>query len=140
MLSFSRTQRTVSCLVLVLLLAASLSWVWHIMGMQEDGAMTTQGCLLAGGRVMLCALNEAGQIGLWHAMYTMILPLAVILTMFVSALWGSRTSVTWHLQHIPSTISSWLLSQFRDWISFEPLRRAFSQGILHPKLYNFASS
>lgn len=135
---FSKMQRAVSVLVLALVLATSLLWVWHIVGMHEDRTMAMQSCLLAGGRVMPCALNATEQIGLWHTMYAVILPLAAVVTILASVLWNSGTSIRRHLRRIFSTAPPRFLTRRRDWISLEPLRQAFSQGILHPKLYNLA--
>lgn len=133
--SFSGAHRAVSLLLLAFLLAASLLWVWHIAGMQQGGAM--ESCLLAGGRIMLCALSSAGQIGLWQGMFAAVLPLAAAVLAVAAILLkphGGAVRASDRERGL-SAIPAWLIQRFRDWLPPEPLRELLSQGILHPKIY-----
>lgn len=133
-------MRASTLAVAALLLATSLLWVWHIVGMPEDGSM--QSCLLAGGRIMLCALSAAGQIGLWHEMFAVILPLSAVFGLLTLALVRRHgaASTRHDLQRTYSNAPQWRSRMCREWIPLEPLRQALSQGILHPKIYDLDQS
>lgn len=132
--SWSR-ERTLVLVVLVLLFSASLLWAWHTVGMQENGMM--ESCLLAGGRVVLCALSSAQQVGLWNEMFTAMLPLGVFFVLAAAISHGRSEEPVAHGAPLPiSRVSARVLA----WVSSEPLKRALSQGILHPKTFNPAQS
>lgn len=134
-LSFFSAQQIVSLVVLTLLLAASLLWVWHIVGMQKDGTM--ESCVLAGGRIMLCALSAAAQIGLWQEMFVTVLPLAAAVLFATAILLRLRrgTARESDLESSSSALPAWFIRRFLHWLPREPLRESFSQGLLHPKIY-----
>lgn len=135
-LILSRVQHVLVLVLLVIVIASVFLWVWHIVGMHEDGIM--QSCLLAGGRVMLCTLSAAGHIGLWQEMSAAVLPVVAVVGILILVFSRQRSSF---IQHLPSDQSAswqWFGRVSRAWISLDPLKQAFSQGVLHPKLYNLA--
>lgn len=107
------------------------------MPMSEDGEM--EGCIFT-GKIMLCKMNVIEHINLWLSMFTAapqesaaILALLVLLTVVIfvtkNILVPLRLSKRYALAH------KMYLAGHPNLPLFNHLKKAFSQGILNPKIY-----
>jgi len=123
-------------------ITVSLFGLGHTAAMKanEDGNM--EDCIFT-GKTMLCKMSIVEHISLWQGMFTAtpqkvsaLLALIVLLiaAVFVGIHYSSR------LADIKQKTSRCLyLLNHPDINLFDPIRRAFSRGIIHPKIYEFAN-
>lgn len=132
-LSHPGVKQAVSLVLVFLLLFASLLWVSHVMSMQQDGTM--EGCFLAGGRVMLCALSAAAQVGIWQVIFTAVLPAGIIIIVLNRVQFRGSVLRQYVLAGNFAVAFQRFRDQFWHWLLLDPLRYAFSRGIIHAKIY-----
>lgn len=109
------------------------------MEMKDDGTMS--GCLFD-GRAEICLMTIAEHISRWQGMFTVIpqkTDLRVLLFALISAIGALAVSALRRNHHFLSKHSSdrrrLYLKQNPHIPLFNPLREAFSRGILNPKIY-----
>jgi len=110
--------------------------------MKSDGQMSSSNCFMPGMTEVLCQMNPLEHIAAWQNMFTavpsqndVLLLLASLLALAIGALFIAHRSTappevsvsssqyaffTYYKRHIPIT---------------SPLQEAFSNGILHPKIF-----
>lgn len=128
-------------LSLVAFVAVSLFGLGHTAGMKanEDGNM--EGCIFT-GKTMLCQMGIGEHISLWQGMFaatpqkiSVLLTLIVLLVAAVFVIinhWLRTASIKQEL------VRRFYLFRNTEINLFDPLRRAFSRGIIHPKIYESA--
>lgn len=110
------------------------------MSVNNEGRMT--GCLFD-GRSEICTMSFSQHIQAWQSMFTAtpVLTTPLMLLSLISALIALAVICRFRIANAAEKAMemSWLyLRQLLDISIFNPLRYAFSQGILNPKIYNTA--
>ena len=116
-----------------------VSWTLLFGFTQIGGSDPLQRCPLSGHQMVICQMNPTEHIQEWQSMFTMlpvesavfaILALFAFFVVFTSKLWSGISLPD------PATVYS---QRFRArafaFQIFDPLKEAFSSGILNPKLY-----
>ena len=121
----------------------SIFGLGHMGGMTsgEDGNMT--GCIFT-GKTMLCKMSVIEHISLWQSMFTampqessILLALVILL---VAVLFTTKNSIgPPRLFRDETSTPKLYLVQHPNLPFFNPLKEAFAQGILNPKIYEFAN-
>jgi hypothetical protein len=132
-----RTYRT-SFLAVVVIAALMLgsAGIFHFgMDMQNDGTMS--GCAFMGERA-ICAMTALEHIAAWQSAFAATLPMAglisLVLLLFVSLFALRSRKLIFLPDKDPPTYRFRL--HYRKRAPFlDPLQEAFSNGILHPKVF-----
>ncbi len=103
-----------------------------MMGMEKRSDGTMSGCMFS-GKAEVCAMTFAEHLANWQAMFTTTAPqkmlafvsLLLLVVVFVALFLFSYYTTRWRLY----------IKQNPNLSLFNPLREAFSQGILNPKIY-----
>lgn len=140
LMSVTLTFKTLPLLarvVLVGVVVASTLGMWHAPGMGISGDGDMRGCPLMTGITMLCTMNAVQHLAVWQQTFTAFLPALGSLLLFLSA-WAilvTRFQGIRHLTHDPRRVFQRFRRQSHlDYAHLDPLRRALSRGILHPKI------
>ncbi|MBI4114483.1 MAG: hypothetical protein HY445_01420, partial [Candidatus Niyogibacteria bacterium] len=114
----------------------------HTAGMRANDDGNMEGCIFT-GKTMLCQMGIIEHISLWQGMFTATPQKVYALLALVVLLIAAVFVVIHYLRHSADReqiISSYLyILRHPDISLFDPLRRAFSRGIIHPKIYKFAN-
>lgn len=112
------------------------------MEMRDDGTMG--GCMFD-GRAEICPMTLAEHISNWQSMFSVIPQKSTVLIqllVLISTLILAASVLGWRS---PPSLFSYFSERWRLYIKnnpnlplFDRLREAFSQGILNPKIYDFA--
>jgi len=123
-------------LVLVVLLVSTLG-IWHPTGMSASGDM--RGCPLMAGAATLCAMDALAHLALWQRMFTAVRSGTVLAGLLLA---GGALLVAWsrHLFALrPHDLGRTTFRSYEERsllaAPLDPLKEAFSRGILHPKIY-----
>jgi len=123
-------------------IVVSLFGLGHTAGMKANDNGNMEGCIFT-GKTMLCKMGIVEHISLWQGMFTAVpqkdsILLALIVLLITAVFIAINYSP--HLADIKQKISErFYLLNHPDIKLFNPLRRAFSRGIIHPKIYEFAN-
>lgn len=118
----------------IFLLTSILGVATHSVGMQTDEGGTMVGCLWAGEAAM-CQMNAFEHLSLWRNIFTAILSVSTSAALFLALAWFIFSR---HGRHrLQERILAQPLRVYTapDISLGDYLRQAFSQGILHPKIY-----
>lgn len=119
----------------------SIFGVWHIygMGMQDDGTMG--GCLFT-GMEEICAMSLGEHISQWQNMFAVSAPQGVFIFVLLVLLAVIFVAVAVRKRNL-FLLFRYYATHWRLYIGYNsnlslynPLREAFSQGILNPKIYD----
>lgn len=120
----------------------SIFGLGHMSGMtaNENGDMAE--CIFT-GKVMLCKMSIIEHISLWQSMLTVMpqenLMLLALLTLFMAVIFMTKNIlVLLCLSRVEALTRRLYLKEHPDFSLFNPLKEVFSQGILNPKIYEFA--
>lgn len=102
---------------------------WHAFQMTMDDQGNMQNCIFDVGEQSICAMDVFEHLSLWQRLLVAVPMLLVALTV---GFWYRRQSLIADTQGISEQLYSH--QDFRLKL-FDYLRRVFSQGILHPKIY-----
>jgi len=135
MVRYCRVMRWDVLLTVLLVLLVGTLGVWHALSM--NGAMSR--CPLMTDAASLCGMNPFEHISLWQRLFTavphrafMLMMLGiVVLGVALGRFRGSRVLARADQMQARYQSHRRLVLAFA---SLEPLKRAFSQGILHPKI------
>ena len=136
---------TLSFLTLGLFTFVTLSifGLGHMGGMaaSENGDMT--GCIFT-GKTMLCKMSIIEHISLWQSMFTAMpqenLILLALVIILVAVLFITKNFISPpRLSRDETSTQKLYLVQHPNLSLFNPLKEAFAQGILNPKIYEFAN-
>jgi hypothetical protein len=109
------------------------------MATSSDGQMSSGNCFMPGMTEVLCQMNSLEHIAAWQNMFTavpsqndILLLLASLLTLALGALF-----TTHHSTAPPKTlVSQTSFVYYKRYVPvLDPLQEAFSNGILHPKIF-----
>lgn len=114
----------------------------HMSGMTEDENGDMAGCVFT-GKTMLCKMSVIEHISLWQSMFTampqesfMLFALLILLVVVIFVI--KNILVRARLSGSGAFINKLSLKKNPDLTLFNPLKEAFSQGILNPKIYDLA--
>lgn len=132
--------RRLAILWLVVFVLVSIVGVVHSTGMDMGGNGEMNGCIFMGEAAM-CGMNAIEHISLWKNIFALIpqrvgaaAMLIAILTFAAFAVTGARNLLLTYLKKV--FFQQKLYLSFSPLLAiFSPLRRAFAQGILHPRIY-----
>lgn len=122
----------------------SLFGLGHFGGMETNKDGNMDGCVFT-GKTMLCKMSVVEHISLWQSMFTAMpqesLMLVVLMALLITAvaLITKNTFAPPHLSKNDIAIGRLYLKEHPDLSFFNPLKEAFSQGILNPKIYSSAN-
>lgn len=112
------------------------------MEMNDDGTMS--GCLFD-GRAEICLMTIAEHLSRWQGMFIAISQKTDLLTLLFSFISAIGALVVFALKKNGLLLLKHLSDRWRLYLKrnpyiplFDPLREAFSQGILNPKIYESA--
>lgn len=121
----------------------SIFGLGHMSGMtaSENGDMA--GCIFT-GKTMLCKMSVVEHISLWQSMLTVApqenLMLLALFTLFIAVIFMTKNiPVPLDLSRGETQIRRFYLKEHSNLSFFNPLKEAFSQGILNPKIYGLAT-
>lgn len=115
----------------------------HMSGMEANKDGNMEGCIFT-GKTMLCKMGIVEHISLWQGMFTA-MPQEGLLFMALLILLVAVIFVTKNILAPPRLSNGEILTkrlylkEHPDLPLFNPLKEAFSQGILNPKIYDFAT-
>lgn len=110
-----------------------------VLGLETNSP--TANCLFGGHSMSICNMNPIEHIAEWQSVFTTTLQVQRIAFLAIFALsvfvaFSTRGSWNKFLIHNAPLLSSRLRSRLRDsFQTLDPLREAFSGGILHPKIF-----
>ena len=116
-----------------------VSWMLLFGITQTGGSDPTQRCPLSGHPTVICQMNPIEHIQEWQSMFTM-LPVqsAVLALLVLFAFFAVFKFKLWNRVSLPNP-ALLCLQRYRarvvNFQIFDPLKEAFSSGILNPKLY-----
>jgi len=123
-------------------IAVSLFGLGHTAGMKANDNGNMEGCIFT-GKTMLCEMGVIEHISLWHGMFTAmpqkvsaLLALIVLLIVAAFVVINYSPHITDIKQKTPQRL---YLLNHPNINLFDPIRRVFSRGIIHPKIYEFAN-
>jgi FtsH-binding integral membrane protein len=107
----------------------------------DNGDMT--GCIFT-GQVMLCKMSIIEHISLWQSMFTALpqksLALTALVVLLLTAIFVTKNILDPpSLSNNKASAQKLYLAQHPDIPLFDPLKEAFSRGILNPKIYELAT-
>jgi len=141
-MSWGNLQKSLIILGLLAFVALSNFGLGHAAGMQTNNNGDMEGCIFT-GKTMLCQMSVMEHISLWQTMFTAAPQKASTLLALLALLIAVIFVVAQHKPQLADrkqdTIHRLYLFRHPDISLFDPLRRAFSQGIIHPKIYEFAN-
>lgn len=116
----------------------------HSLGMEMRDNGTMGGCMFD-GQAAICPMTFAEHLSKWQDMFTVIPQKSIILIQLL-VLISTFAIVAFALrQHLLLSLFSYFSERWKFYIKnnpnlalFDRLREAFSQGILNPKIYDFA--
>jgi hypothetical protein len=110
-----------------------------VMGMEKQSDGNMSGCLFS-GKAEICTMTFSEHVGHWQAMFTTTAPQKVL--SFVLLILAVVFVAVAILKRNLLLLSSYHATRWRLYIKqnpnlslFNPLREAFSSGILHPKIF-----
>lgn len=120
----------------------SILGLGHMNGMETNKDGNMEGCIFT-GKTMLCKMDVVEHISLWQSIFTampqenltlfaLLILLAVVIFITKNIFAPSR------LFRSETSTDRLYLKERPDFSFFNPLKEAFSQGILNPKIYEFA--
>lgn len=115
----------------------------HMSGMEANKDGNMEGCIFT-GKTMLCEMGIVEHISLWQSMFTAMpqesLMLLALLILLVAVIFVTKNILVPPRLFSSEALTKQLyLKEHPDLPLFNPLKEAFSQGILNPKIYNFAT-
>lgn len=124
-------------------LTLSFFGLGHMSGMTENENGDMVGCIFT-GKTMLCKMNVIEHISLWQSMFTAIpqesLMLLALLILLVAVIFVTKNILAPPRPSNSKALTKRLyLKEHPDLLLFDPLKEVFSQGILNPKIYDFAT-
>lgn len=122
---------------LLAVIAIAIFGPGHFFGMETKSDGTMRGCIFS-GNAALCSMGLIEHITQWQNLFSAI-PIKTILALgiivLISLVLGQRRQNLLSGQmDLPKQFSN---ANDHGASIFNPLKLAFSQGILHPKVYNF---
>lgn len=133
-------SRFLLVLGLVAFLAVLLSGPSHSMGMEKQSDGTMSGCLFI-GMDELCAMTSAEHLAAWQSMFAATAPQKALVFSLLILFALIFVFVLVHTRRLFLPWSDYII-HFRLYIRhnphlslFDPLKEAFSQGLLNPKIY-----
>lgn len=111
----------------------------HMGGMTENENGNMSGCIFT-GKTMLCKMSVIEHISLWQSMLIAIpqesLTLLALLVLSIAAIFATKDVLAPPRLSSSEVLTKRLyLREHPDLLLFVPLKEAFSQGILNPKIY-----
>lgn len=111
------------------------------MGANKDGNM--EGCIFT-GKTMLCKMSIVEHISLWQGMFTAMpqesLMFMALLVLSVAVVFIAKNILAPpRLSDSEALTKRFCLKEHPDLSFFDPLKEAFSQGILNSKIYELAT-
>lgn len=111
----------------------------YMSGMTANESGDMAGCIFT-GKTMLCKMSVVEHISLWQNMFTAIpresLTLLALLVLSMAAIFVIKDVLAPLRSSKDETLEKRLyLREHPDLLLFNPLKEAFSQGILNPKIY-----
>ncbi|MEK7117138.1 MAG: hypothetical protein AAB837_03180 [Patescibacteria group bacterium] len=130
--------------IIFALIAVSFLWfgtfglLIHMNEMKQDGHMS--GCLFD-GQSEICAMNFSEHISSWQSAFTTLPPSNMLLNLLALAVFSIFVAVFWRnplFEFFERAHLRWkfYIKRNSELNFFNPLREAFSQGILNPKIYD----
>ncbi len=111
-----------------------------MMGMEKQNDGTMSGCVF-NGKVEMCAMTFSEHLARWQAMFTTIAPQKALILALLVLLAVVFVAVGVFKRNI-FLLSNYYATRWRLYIKqnpylplFNPLKEAFSQGILNPKIF-----
>lgn len=115
----------------------------HMSGMEANKDGNMEGCIFT-GKTMLCKMGIVEHISLWQGMFTAMpqkgVTLLALLILLVAVIFVTKNILAPPRLSNGEVLTRRLyLKEHLDLPLFNPLKEAFSQGILNPKIYEFAN-
>lgn len=117
----------------------------HSLGMEMKNDGTMGGCMFD-GKAAICPMTFAEHLSRWQGMFSVIpqksaflIQLLVLISTLVLAVFALRRNLLLSLFSYFSERWRLYLKNNPHLLFFDPIREAFSQGILNPKIYNGAT-
>lgn len=122
-------------------ISVSVFGPWHSFGMETNQNGEMEGCIFT-GKTMFCKMNIVEHIALWQhqftttpARLTILLALLILLAIVsIVAAFGLH-----RLKRQNAIAQKFYIFQHHDLPLSNPLTQAFSDGILHPRIYSSAN-
>lgn len=142
---FRKISNSITLFALLSFLLIAGLGLSHSLGMEMRDDGTMDGCMF-GGRAEICPMTFAEHLSKWRDLFTAIpqksiqlIQLLVLLSSFAIAAFALR-------RHLLLPLFSYFSERWRFYIKnnpnlplFDRLRETFSQGILNPKIHDFAT-
>ncbi|MDP3725594.1 MAG: hypothetical protein Q8R36_00175 [bacterium] len=115
--------------------------VGHVAGMQTSDNGGMEGCIFT-GETILCKMGIIEHISLWKGMFTAIpqnVSTILALTFLLAAVFVVINYSLHNTRIKQNLVQRLYLFHNPDIKSFNSTRQAFSRGIIHPKIYEFAN-
>lgn len=120
----------------------SIFGLGHMNGMEANKDGNMEGCIFT-GKTMLCKMGIVEHISLWQSMFTAVpqenLMFMALLILLVAIIFITKNILATRLSRNEALTKRRYLREHPDFLLFNPLKEAFSQGILNPKIYEFAT-
>ena len=135
----SKMMPLLTRVALLVFVIASTFGMWHVsgIGMSENGEMG--GCPLMVGMATLCNMNAGEHFAAWQRLFTAIPSTAGSLLASLFIIWiffSTRSRRILRSLYDPAHLSQQSHAQSRlIVVPLDPLKEAFSRGILHQKIY-----
>lgn len=123
--------------------ALSIFGLWHMSDMEANKDGNMEGCIFT-GKTMLCKMGIVEHISLWQGMFTAVpqesLMLLALLILLVAVIFVIKNILApSHLSSSEVLTRRLYSKEHPNLLLFNPLKEAFSQGILNPKIYDFVT-
>lgn len=132
--SFSPKVKILLVFGLFAFVTLSIFGLGHMSGMIESENGDMAGCIFT-GKTMLCKMNIIEHISSWQSLFTTTLQKSFITILTLPMLLMVFIFIAKNILPPPQ---KFYLIQHPDLLLFTPLKEAFSQGILNPKIYDLA--
>lgn len=121
----------------------SLFGLGHMSGMEANKDGNMEGCIFT-GKTMLCKMGIVEHISLWQGMFTAMpqesLLFMALLILLVAVIFVTKNFLAPpRLSNSEALAKRLYLKEHPNLSLFNPLKEAFSQGILNPKIHDFAT-
>lgn len=131
-------SKTIIALLILLLSAATALSALHS-GMMIDSHGNMAPCPLMAA-ASFCRMNIAEHLNLLQSLFTATTPATVLLLFAVVLLFVISSSKNLQEAHSEKTTLSFVRHRNLDILALNPLRLAFSKGILNPKTYELVAA
>jgi len=138
-MSLGRNVHSIAFLVLAAFIIVNLFGAAHSLGMERDAQGNMSGCFFTG--TAICTMTPLEHFAAWQSMFTAATAKAsnaILLLLLASALFAAfqtmRALFDATIDFLAARQKLYLKYSFA-YSHLNPIQEAFSQGILHPKIY-----